>query len=65
MLRSHFLRPLNRGINGDFTLVVASAPAEQEVLGSIAESDKVLLGFSIRNFSVAVTESVFDLGLWQ
>ena len=43
-------------------LVVASATAELEVLGSIPGSDKVLLGFSIRNFSVAVTESGFVPG---
>ena len=36
---------------------VASATAELEVLGSIPGSDKVLLGFSIRNFTIAVTES--------
>ena len=38
-------------------LVVASATAEQEVLGSIPGSSKVFLGFSIRNLSVKVTES--------
>ena len=43
-------------------LVVAGATAEQEVLGSILGSDKVLLGFSISNFSVAVTESGFVPG---
>ena len=32
--------------------VVASSTAEQGVLGSIPGSGKVLLGFSIRNFSV-------------
>ena len=37
--------------------MVANATAEHEVLGSISGSDKVLLGFSIRNFSVAVTDS--------
>ena len=36
-------------------LVVASATAEQGVLGSISGSDKVLLGFSISNFSATVT----------
>ena len=34
--------------------------AEQGVLGSIPGSDKVLLGFSIRNFSVTVMESGFE-----
>ena len=38
-------------------LVVASSTAEQEVLGSILESDKVLLKFSIRDFLVVVTDS--------
>ena len=42
--------------------VVASATAELEVLGPIPGSDKVLLAFSIRNFSVAVTESGFVAG---
>ena len=41
-------------------LVVANATAEQGVLGSIPRSDKVLLGFSIRDFSV--TESGFVPG---
>ena len=40
-------------------MVVASAIAEQEFLVSIPGSDKVLLGFSIRNFLVAVTEFGF------
>ena len=35
-------------------LVVAGATAEQGVLGSIPESDKVLFGFSIRDFSIVV-----------
>ena len=34
-----------------------NATAEQEVLGSLPGLDKVLLGFSTRNFLVAVTES--------
>ena len=38
--------------------------AEHEVLGLILGSDKVLLNFSNRNFSVAVTESGL-LGWWQ
>ena len=37
--------------------MVASATADQEVLGSIPGSGKVFLGFTIRNFSVTVTES--------
>ena len=37
--------------------MVASATADQEDLGPIPGSRKVLLGFSIRNFSVIVTES--------
>ena len=41
-------------------LVVASATAEQKILGSNPGSDKVLFGFSIRNFSVTVTESGFE-----
>ena len=43
-------------------LVVASATAELEALGSIPGSDKVVLGFSIRDFSVTVTESEFVPG---
>ena len=43
-------------------LVVTSAIAEQEDLGSIPGSGKVLFGFSIGNFSVAVTESGFVPG---
>ena len=39
--------------------MVASATAEQGVLGSNSGSHKVLLGFSIRDFSVTVTESGF------
>ena len=35
---------------------------EQEALGSILGSDKVLLGLSIRNFSVALTETEFVPG---
>ena len=38
-------------------LVVANETAEQEVLGSIPGSEKVILGFSIRMLLVAVTES--------
>ena len=38
-------------------LVVANATAEQEGLGSIPESDKLLLGCLIKNFLEAVTES--------
>ena len=42
-------------------LVVASATAEQVVLGSIPESDpKVLLIFSSRDFSITVTQSGFE-----
>ena len=44
------------------SLVVASATAEQEVLGEIPVSGQVLLGFSIRNFSVTVTEAGFVPG---
>ena len=39
--------------------MVADATAEQGVLGLIPGSDKVLLGFSIRDFSVTVMESGF------
>ena len=39
-------------------LVVARVIAEHEILGSISGCDKVLLGFSIRNFLVAVTETL-------
>ena len=38
--------------------------AEQEILGSIPGSEKVLLGF-IKKFSVSVTESGFVPGWWQ
>ena len=38
-------------------LVVPSATAEQGVMCSIPGSGKVLLVFSIRNFSVAITDS--------
>ena len=37
--------------------VVAIVTAEQEILGLIPKSIKVLLGFSIRNFSVTFMES--------
>ena len=37
----------------------------KEVLGSISGSDKVLLGFSIWNFLVALTKSGFVPGCWQ
>ena len=43
-------------------LVLARATAEQEFLGSVLGLGKVLLGFSIRSFSVTVTESGFVLG---
>ena len=43
-------------------LVVASMTAEQEVLGSILGSDKVLLAFSIENYLLAVTEFGFVPG---
>ena len=36
-------------------IVVADATAEKDVLGLIPESEKVLLGFSIRNLLVAAT----------
>ena len=39
--------------------MVASATVEQEILGSILGSGKVLFGFSVRNFAVTVTESGF------
>ena len=42
--------------------MVASASAEQEVLGSIPGQGKVLSGFSIRDFSVTVTGSGFVPG---
>ena len=42
--------------------MVASATAEQEVLGSIPGTDKVLLGFTIWNFFVAVAKSGFAPG---
>ena len=42
--------------------VVASETVELEALGSVTGPDKVLLGFSIRNFSVAVTKSGFVPG---
>ena len=42
--------------------MVASATAELEVLGSIPGSDNMLLGVSIRNLLVEVTESGFVLG---
>ena len=35
-------------------VVVASTTAEQGVLGSIPGSDKVLLGFSSRDFSITI-----------
>ena len=40
-------------------LVLANATAEQGFLGSIPELDKVLLGFSSRDFLITVTESGF------
>ena len=43
-------------------LVVVNATAEQEILGLIPGSDNVLLGFSIRNFLVAVLEFGFVTG---
>ena len=39
--------------------MVTSATADQEVLGTFPGSGKVLLGFSLRNFSEAITESGF------
>ena len=42
--------------------MVANATAEQEVLGSIPVPDKVLLGFAIRNFFIAVNEFGFVPG---
>ena len=42
--------------------MVAGATAEQGVLGSIPGSDNLLLDFSIRDFSVIVTESGFVPG---
>ena len=42
--------------------MVASATAEQVVLGSIPGSDKVVLDFTIRDFSVTVMESGFVPG---
>ena len=41
-------------------LLPTNVTAEQEVLGSIPGVNKVLLGFSVRNFLVAVS-----LDLWQ
>ena len=38
--------------------MVISATAEEKFLGSIILSGKVLLGFSITNFLVAITESL-------
>ena len=38
-------------------LMIVSSTAEQEVLGSIPGSSKVLLGFSFNNSSVVVSES--------
>ena len=46
-------------------LMVVSATAEQEVLDSITGWSRVLLGFSIKNFSVAIVESIFVLGRCQ
>ena len=47
------------GLTGLAGLMVASATAEQGVVGSIPRSKKVLLGFSITDFSLSVTESGF------
>ena len=53
----------NKTVNRILLLVVVvSATAWQGVLGSIPRLGKVLLGFSIRNFSVIVTESGFVPG---
>ena len=40
-------------------------PGEQEVLGSIPGSDRLLLGFSIRNDLVVVMEPEFVADLWH
>ena len=44
------------------SLVVVSATPEQEDIGSITGTEKVLLRISLRNLSVAVTESGFVPG---
>ena len=49
-------------INCIVGLAVASTTAEQGVQGSIPESGKVLLNFSIKDLSVTVTESGFVPG---
>ena len=41
-------------------LVVANRTAEQEVLGWVTGSGKIILSFFIKNFPVAVTEFLID-----
>ena len=46
-------------------LVVASAAAEQEILGSIPDSDKLMLGFWIKNYLLTIMESGIVPSGWQ